>query len=774
MLNQFDVKSKVQQAKVKFSKSMSKKFNDILEQSTGVESEQVFSKAEAKLKGRKGRYASIIPPSAQDFMGLLYNFAGKGKLGEQQIEFFKKALVDPFARGIKELNTKRQKAAQDLEKLLKDFKNIRKNLNKKIEGTEFTYDQAVRVYLWNKAGFEVPGMAQKDINALDSIVKNNPELQAFADTLGLISKREQGYSQPNSYWLSENLKSDILSDGSIGDSRAALLSEFIENAKEIFSEQNLNKIEAIYGSKFREALQDALYHMETGKSRPVGGGRLMNTYMNWVNNSVGAIMFFNLRSAVLQTISAVNYINWSDNNPLKAAAAFANQKQYWKDFTFLFNSDYLKQRRAGNQRGINEAEISEAVAGSDNKAKAAIAWLLKKGFLPTQIADSFAIASGGATFYRNRIKSLMKQGMTQQEAEKQAFLDFQESTEESQQSARPDRISQQQRSPLGRLILAFANTPMQYARIMNKAARDLVNGRGDAKTHISKIIYYGAIQSIIFGALQSAIFAALGEDKEEDFDKKKGRILNQMLDSVLLGIGFGGKAISTAKNTVMEFQKQKDKGFTGDQAYTLLAALSFSPPIGSKLRKIYSSIQTDKYNEGVFTERGFTLDNPIWSALGNVVEGVTNIPLGRLANKMLNVDNALDSNNETWQRIALLLGWNTWDLGIRDKDIEVVKKKVKKQRKEEKKQKKKEKVEEENKKEIQKNKKKKDGRCAAISRSGERCKNDALPGKSFCSIHEEVKQRKDGKEVQCKKIKNDGKRCKMKTSNESGLCYYHD
>ena len=97
MLNQFDVKSKVQQAKVKFSKSMSKKFNDILEQSTGVESEQVFSKAEAKLKGRKGRYTSIIPPSAQDFMGLLYNFVGKGKLGEQQIEFFKKALVDPFA-----------------------------------------------------------------------------------------------------------------------------------------------------------------------------------------------------------------------------------------------------------------------------------------------------------------------------------------------------------------------------------------------------------------------------------------------------------------------------------------------------------------------------------------------------------------------------------------------------------------------------------------------------------------------------------------------------
>ena len=111
--------------------------------------------------------------------------------------------------------------------------------------------------------------------------------------------------------------------------------------------------------------------------------------------------------------------------------------------------------------------------------------------------------------------------MTQQEAEKQAFLDFQESTEESQQSARPDRISQQQRSPLGRLILAFANTPMQYARIMNKAARDLVNGRGDAKTHISKIAYYGVVQGILFTALQSALFATMGDEDDEAKERKK-------------------------------------------------------------------------------------------------------------------------------------------------------------------------------------------------------------------------------------------------------------
>ena len=78
MLDQFDVKSKVQQARVNFSKTMSKEFNNILQDVVGVESEQVFSKAQAKLRGKKTKYQSIIPPSAQDFMGLLYNFVGKG------------------------------------------------------------------------------------------------------------------------------------------------------------------------------------------------------------------------------------------------------------------------------------------------------------------------------------------------------------------------------------------------------------------------------------------------------------------------------------------------------------------------------------------------------------------------------------------------------------------------------------------------------------------------------------------------------------------------
>jgi len=698
VIDQLDIKGKSVQARVDFSKKLNNNFNKILEQTTGIGAQKRFSDAQAKLRGKGFKFTGVIPPSAQDFAGLLYSFLSPGRLGEKQFKFFKENLIDPFARGVNELNTSRQKSAEDYKNLLSKYPDVRKDLKKSLskfegyEGVKFTVDQAVRVYLWTKAGFDVPGLSARDLKLLTDFVKSDSELTAFADAVGLISKKERGYAEPNEYWLTENINSDLMSDGAIGEVRADFLADFINNKNEIFSPENMNKIEAAYGPKFREALEDILFRMETGRNMPRGGGRLMQEYTSWVNGSVGAIMFFNMRSALLQTISAVNYINWSDNNPLKAAAAFANQKQFWSDFVFLFNSDFLKQRRVGNRRGVNEAELSQAVAGKGpaEQAKAAIRYLLKIGFLPTQIADSFAIASGGASFYRNRVKSYLKQGMSQADAEAQAFLDFQETTEVSQQSARPDLISQQQANPLGRLILAFANTPMQYGRIIDKSFRDIVNNRGDFKTNTSKIIYYGAVQSIIFSALQTALFAVIGseeEEKDELISNKLDRILNSTLDTFLTTFGYGGKAISTAKNTAMEYLKQRDKDVDdnfmtrSDHAYTLLQALSFSPPISSKARKIYQSIQTEKYNRDIIKERGFKLDNPVWSAFGNVIEGVTNIPLGRLSNKMLNVDNALDSRNETWQRLALIMGWNTWDLGIKDHDIEALDADIKERKK---------------------------------------------------------------------------------------------
>jgi len=338
-------------------------------------------------------------------------------------------------------------------------------------------------------------------------------------------------------------------------------------------------------------------------------------------------------------------------------------------------------------------------------------------------------------------------------------------------------LSQQQRSPLGRYILAFKNTPMQYARLMKKSWLDIINGRGDFKTNLSKIIYYGFVQNLIFNGLQAALGALIGgDDDEETIAKKQERVVNGMIDSLLGGLGIAGNAVVTIKNSIKEYLKQRDKNWGADHTYTMLQLVSFSPTVGSKLRKIYSAIQTEKYNEDVIKEMSaLDIDNPMWSAWANVISGVTNLPLDRLVKKVDNIDAAITEDISELQRLALIMGWNTWDLGIKDQDILAVEEEIKSRKEKQKKKKKKTKdkekkkdKEEENKSKEKENRRKNDGRCVAISKGGERCKREAI-NNGYCTVHEKKEQRPGGERVQ-----SDKQRCKMKTSNKSGFCYYHD
>ena len=72
-----------------------------------------------------------------------------------------------------------------------------------------------------------------------------------------------------------------------------------------------------------------------------------------------------------------------------------------------------------------EQNLRLRLSGAKNTPRALLGKLLELGFLPTQIGDNFAIATGGAPFYRNRINTYLKQGMTQKEAESKAWIDFQ-------------------------------------------------------------------------------------------------------------------------------------------------------------------------------------------------------------------------------------------------------------------------------------------------------------------------------------------------------------
>jgi hypothetical protein len=683
ILDQIDVKSKVQLAKYSKEKDLNTDFNEMIERSSGIKSYKEYSESKSfRVAGTKG-YNYFIPPSAEDFAGLMYPLYGKNKQGDRDMKWVKENLLDPFNKAENAVTQAKISVANDYRKLKKNFKTIPKTLRTELfDG--FTYSDALRVSIWSKQGLDIPGLSKADQKELIDFVENNEELSIFSNELIKIQKGKP-YPSPEAEWLAGTITTDIM-NGINKVNRAEYLQEWQQNVDVIFSDKNINKLRAAYGKKYVEALQNILKRMKTGSNKAQSSNRIVNEITDWVNNSVGAIMFFNARSAALQTLSMVNFINFKDNNVLAAGLAFANQKQFWADFMYLMNSDFLVARRNGLKINVSESEIADAVKGKDNKFKAGIAYILSKGFLPTQYADSFAIASGGATFYRNRFNKYIKEGMPADLAEQQAFLDFYAIAEETQQSARTDRISMEQASVAGRLILAFANTPMQYARLIKKASLDLKNGRGDWKTNVSKIAYYGLVQNLIFNALQNAMFAMMFDEDEENLSSKKLkarrakeetkalRVANGMADSLLRGTGIYGAGVATLKNIIFELYNQS-KSSRPKYEDAALELLTFSPPIDSKVTKFRSALRTFSWNAEEIRETGFNLKNPAYLASGQVISAFTNIPMDRVFRKINNIKAAGRADTEAWQSLALLAGWSEWELGVTDPNAYVKKKK---------------------------------------------------------------------------------------------------
>jgi len=675
ILDQIDVKSKVQQAKASKGKTFSTVMNNILEDSTGIKSEAEFSKARAQTVGAsKSKFTFFTTPSAEDFLGLVYKFIGKGKVGDAQLKFFKDNVFDPYNRAEQAVTRAKITAANDFKALKNSLKTLPKSLSKQTGIGGFTFGQAARVAVWTRQGMEVPGLSKRDAKELNDFVKNKPELDVFVDELIKIQKGKP-YPKPGQTWLAGNITSDIVNEINKVN-RKEYMQEFNENVDIIFSDKVMNKLEAAYGPKYVEALRDTLRRMKSGSNRPVGNSRIVDGLLNWLNNSVGAIMFLNTRSAVLQTRSAVNFINFGNNNLLAAGKAFANQKQYWKDFMTLFNSPYLVERRDGLKINVSESEIADAVSESSNKPKAFLNLLLSKGFVLTRFADSFAIAAGGSTFYRNQVAAYVKGGMDQKAAEKQAFDDFYAIAEESQQSSNPSKISQQQASGAGRVILAFANTPMQYARIIKRASQDLINGRGDWKTNVSKIVYYGAMQNLIFNALSSALFALAFDEEDEEKEDKTGRIANGMADSLLRGLGIRGAAVAAIKDALITVYEEESKEKGAPELRKAIADLfGFSPPLDSKVRKLTSGLNTLSWEREKMKQEGFNLNNPAYLAFAQVLAGLTNVPLDRAIQKINNLRAVTSDSSAKWQKVALLMGWSAWDLGlpyygVEDKEVQ--------------------------------------------------------------------------------------------------------
>ena len=241
----------------------------MLERKTGISANKIISDTKAQVLGaKKGKWDLLISPSAEDFVGLLYKTLGKKKQGDSDMQFYKENLLNPFARANSAIESERIALMADYNALKKQIGIVPKNLKKEIPGEGYTREQAVRAYIWTKQGMEVPGLSEGDLKSLIAEVKKSPELIKFGNQLININKGD-GYAKPENNWITGSIGTDLL-QGINTTKRAKHLEQWQQNADIIFSKENMNKLESIYGKQYRKAMENMLLTMKTGRNKTYG------------------------------------------------------------------------------------------------------------------------------------------------------------------------------------------------------------------------------------------------------------------------------------------------------------------------------------------------------------------------------------------------------------------------------------------------------------------------------------------------------------------------
>jgi len=128
-----------------------------------------------------------------------------------------------------------------------------------------------------------------------------------------------------------------------------------------------------------------------------------------------------------------------------------------------------------------------------------------------------------------------------------------------------------------------------------------------------------------------------------------------------------GAVLATLKNMGIKFAEQREAGYNKDESAVLLEMLNVSPPIGIKARQIVNAEKTLNYEKDAIEEmETFDIDNPVWSAVANIITSTTNIPTSQVYRNIQNTRSALDSRYETWQRALMFMGWSKYNIGADD------------------------------------------------------------------------------------------------------------
>jgi hypothetical protein len=186
-----------------------------------------------------------------------------------------------------------------------------------------------------------------------------------------------------------------------------------------------------------------------------------------------------------------------------ATSFFANPM---KAYRTLMKSKMMQDRY---KRGF-ERDIKLALQRSTVKHMSGVRSISDYLMLTTKLGDAAAIFVGGWANYQYHLKKHQKT-MPYEKAHERAIIEFERSTERSQQAASTKDLGMFQRlNSMTKLFTMFMTAPTSYYRNVSAGIRNLAMGRGSKAENIKRVVVGHVVLPMIFQ------FIASGFDWEDD------------------------------------------------------------------------------------------------------------------------------------------------------------------------------------------------------------------------------------------------------------------
>ena len=364
--------------------------------------------------------------------------------------------------------------------------------------------------LVNKAFINKYGL---DLPKVSCYFPSTPERGSEVDLYNDYSSKSMNNSFTKARAMSETQAMDFhnpvatLYNHIEGVSKFVFMSDSLDKANLRFRDLDLKRVIINkYGEDSYRTLEQALMNVTYKKEAPVFNGMnkiIDNMVGNWIQANVAVKPIVGLKQLLSANNYAVDmpYMTWQAG----FLKALANPKE---TIDYMMNIPYIKARFQGNfSNEFLKQTIENSAFAMSKKLKDACTLFIK-------IGDIGAIMFGGKPYIEYLIK---EKGMSEEQAIKQFIL----STNRSQQSSAVSSLSNFQvnmtRNPMGKLFIAFKNSPQQYIRMCGDAIVSVANGDMSKKQCAKMLFQYGYLQPFFYAVATSGSllrFLFTGDDDD--------------------------------------------------------------------------------------------------------------------------------------------------------------------------------------------------------------------------------------------------------------------